>query len=44
MTFEKGEQVWLSMKNIKTTRPSKKLDYTKTGPYTIEEKLGPLTY
>ena len=32
------------MRNIKTNRPSKKLDYTKTGPFNIEKQLGPVTF
>ena len=32
------------MRNIKTNRLSKKLDYTKTGPFNIEEQLGPVTF
>jgi transposase InsO family protein len=42
--FQKGEKVYILRKNIKTTRPSSKLDYTKIGPYKIKEKLGPVTY
>lgn len=31
-TYEVGDRVWLSTKNIKTERPSKKLDYKMIGP------------
>jgi len=36
--------VYLLRKNIKTKRPSNKLDHTKLGPFRIEKKLGPVTY
>jgi len=36
--------VYINMKNIKTQRPSKKLDHTKIGPYRILRKLGPVTF
>ena len=31
-----GDKVWLSSENIRTTRPTKKLDYKWLGPYTID--------
>ena len=34
-----GSKVWLNAKNIKTKRPSKKLDHKKLGPFTIEKKI-----
>ena len=36
----KGGMVYLLRKNIKTKRPSDKLDYTKLGPFKIQDKLG----
>ena len=36
--------VYLSRKNIKTTRPSSKLDYKKLGPFTIIAKIGKVAY
>jgi hypothetical protein len=36
--------IYLLRKNIKTTRLSNKLEYTKIGPYKIKEKLGPVTF
>ena len=30
-----GDKVWLSTRNIKTTRPSKKLDHKNIGPYSV---------
>jgi hypothetical protein len=37
--FEVGKKVWLNAKNIKTKRPSKKLDSKKLGPFVIEEQI-----
>ena len=39
-TYEVGDRVWLSTKNIKTERPSKKLDYKMIGPYQVKELIG----
>jgi transposase InsO family protein len=41
--FQPGDAAWLDIKNVKTKRPSKKLDY-KLIKVTILEKLGPITY
>jgi hypothetical protein len=35
MTLVVGIKVWLSARNLKTSRPSKKLEYKRTGPYTV---------
>ena len=42
--FEVGDLVWLSAKNIRTTRPSKKLDYKRTGPYRVNEVINANAY
>jgi hypothetical protein len=42
--FQEGEKVYILRKNIKTRRPSDKLDHTKIGPYKIKRKLGPVTF
>jgi len=42
--FEVGDQVMLSMRNIKTKRPSKKLDIRLSGPYTIIDRIGSHAY
>jgi len=39
-----GDMVWLLSWNIKTTRPSKKLDYKKIGPFKILAKIGTSAY
>jgi hypothetical protein len=35
ITFDIGDQVRLSTKHFRTTRPSKKLDYKRAEPYTV---------
>jgi hypothetical protein len=42
--FEIGDKVWLLRKNIKTQRPSIKLDHRKLGPFSIVERIGELAY
>ena len=42
--FQVGDQVWLQTRNIRTQRPSKKLDFQKIGPYPITAKIGPQAY
>ena len=39
-TYNERDEVWLSTKNIKTERPSKKLDHKMIGPYKILKALG----
>jgi len=39
-----GDMVWLLQRNIKTTRPSKRLDYKKIGRFKILAKVGTSTY
>jgi len=38
--FDVGDMVWVSMKNWKTDRPSRKLAHQMAGPYRILEKIG----
>ena len=38
-SFKVGDMVWLDSQNIRTTRPSKKLDYCFLGPFLIIEKV-----
>ena len=40
VTYEEGDMVWLSTKNIETGRGSKKLDHKMIGPYRVEELIG----
>ena len=39
-----GDMVWLLQRNMKTTRPSKKLDYKKIGTFKILAKIGTSAY
>lgn len=42
--FVVGDKVWLDGRNIKTTRPTKKLDDRRFGPFTITKVLSRNTY
>ena len=39
-----GDEVWLSSRNISTTRPSPKLDYRWLGPFPISQVISRSTY
>jgi hypothetical protein len=39
-----GNNVWLENVNLKTNRPTKKLDYWRYGPFEITEKIGQGAY
>lgn len=43
-SFEEGDEVWLNAKNIKTSRPSKKLGPKKLGPFKIIKKISSHAY
>ena len=42
--FKQDQLVWLLHRNIKTTRPSTKLDHRQLGPYHIIKKIGSSAY
>ena len=42
--FKKGDKVFLSRQNLKTKRPSKKLDNLRVGPFEILEEIGTVNY
>jgi len=42
--LKEGDLVYVSRRNIKTRRPSTKLDHTKLGPFKVLRKQGPVTY
>ena len=44
MTFKVGDKVKLNMKNIRTYRPSKKLDLRHEGPFTITKYIRKQVY
>lgn len=41
--FRVGDKVWLDLRNVRTTRPSKKLDW-KNAKYTVTEVVGSHSY
>ena len=38
--FQAGDKVWVTTRNWKTQRPSRKLDYQMAGPFEILEQVG----
>jgi len=42
--FKKRDKIYLLKKNIKTQRPSNKLNFKKIGPFEIEEQIGKVNY
>lgn len=38
--FQPGDQVWLNFKNIKSLRPTPRLEYKNRGPFKIIEAVG----
>jgi transposase InsO family protein len=43
-TFQEGDMVFLVRKNIKTKRPSSKLDFKKLGPFRVEKVISDVNY
>jgi hypothetical protein len=44
MIFKVGDKVWLSTRNIRTTKPCKKLHYKHAGPYTVSKIINKNAY
>ena len=44
LTLQSGDMVWLLPRNIRTTRPCKKLDCKNIGPFKILAKIGECAY
>ena len=42
--LKKGDKVYLLIKNLKSIRPSKKLDYIKVRPFLVIKEKGPINY
>lgn len=42
--LKKGDKVYLSTKNLRAQKPSKKLDAVKVGPFLIKDQKGPVNY
>ena len=43
-TFKIGDKVLIDGRNIKTSRPSKKLDHKRYGPFKIVKRIGDVSY
>ncbi|KAK6224224.1 reverse transcriptase domain protein [Colletotrichum tabaci] len=43
-SFEEGDSAYLIRRNIKTKRPSDKLDYKKLGPFEITQKISDVNF
>ena len=43
-TLERGDKVYLSTKNLRSKRPSKKLDHVRIGLFEIEKRTGEVNY
>jgi len=43
-TLKEGDKVYLLRRNIKTTRPSDKLDHVKIGPFKVQKQTGKVNY
>ena len=44
MKFDVGDLMWLATRQIRTTRPSKKLDYKRTGPFKVSQVINDNAY
>jgi hypothetical protein len=42
--YQVGDKVWIDASNIRTTRPSKKLDWKKLGPYPVTKVISSHAY
>ena len=42
--LKEEDKVWLHTKNLRTKRPSKKLDHVRVGPFVIKKVKGPVNY
>ena len=42
--YSPGDKVYLESTNLKTNRPSKKLDDKRLGPFEVVKKVGPAAY
>ena len=44
LSFKVGDLVWLSTENLKTSRPCKKLEFRRVGPFEVLEKRSDVSY
>src|SRR5579871_4577319 len=43
-TIREGDKVFLQRANLRTTRPSRKLDHVKVGPFKVKRKISEVNY
>ena len=43
-TFERGDKVYILTKNLKSKRPSSKLDHVRIGPFEVEKQTSKVNY
>jgi hypothetical protein len=39
-----GSNVWLDARNVRTTRPTRKFDWKRLGPFRVQKQVSPYTY
>jgi hypothetical protein len=39
-----GSKVWLDAPNVRTTRPTRKLDWKRLGPFRVQKQVSPYSY
>jgi hypothetical protein len=44
LNIQVGSKVWLDARNVRTTRPTRKLDWKRLGPFRVKKKLSPYAY
>jgi hypothetical protein len=42
--IQKGNQVWLDAQHVRTTRPTRKLDWKRLGPFKVLRQVSPYAY
>ena len=42
--YKFGDQIWLLRRNLRSTRPSRKLDYHRFGPFPIVRQINPVSF
>jgi len=42
--IQEDSQVWLDARNIQTTRPTRKLDWKRLGPFRVVHQISPYAY
>jgi len=42
--IQEGAQVWLDAQHIRTTRPARKFDWKRLGPFEVLQRVSPYAY